>query len=201
VPCVSLLLAACAVAVHLIPGAPERLELNRAAIISRELWRILTGHFVHFGGDHLLWDVLVFVVLGSICERLDRRRFLWTIVGSTLLISTIVAMCLPSIEAYRGLSGVDSALFGLLTGMLFTRCTHACNRIGAIAVLGMVIAFSLKIAIEVRLGVTVFADSHGGGYAPVPLAHLVGLITGLVCSGVASISPFADKMQGLCPRP
>src|SRR5262245_45808263 len=106
-PSVSLLLAACAIAAHLVPGTAQWLQLDRAAIASGQLWRMVTCHLAHFSGDHLFWDVLVFVILGLICERLDRRRLVMPLAWSAAAISTVVLLLEPSIEVYRGLSGID----------------------------------------------------------------------------------------------
>ena len=40
------------------------LQYDRTAILQGEIWRLITGHWTHFPGDHLLWCVLVFAVMG-----------------------------------------------------------------------------------------------------------------------------------------
>jgi rhomboid family GlyGly-CTERM serine protease len=187
-------------AVH-YAGASNALQLDCAGVSGGHVWQIVTGHFTHFGRDHLLWDVSVFLILGMMCEWLDRRRLIRTIFWSIPIISIAVLLCLPGMNSYRGLSGLDSALFGLLTGMLLDRSIRSNNRVAAMLVIGLLVAFATKIVIEMSLGVTVFADSHSGGYVPVPLAHLVGLCIGLMVSGVASNPRIADKMHGYVPDP
>ena len=62
-------LALLAVAVELWPGATNWLQLDRAAIFNFQFWRIFTCHFAHFGMNHLVWDVSVFLLLayGALC--------------------------------------------------------------------------------------------------------------------------------------
>ena len=62
IPYASLLLAAAAVVIHVLPRAATRPQYDRAAIAAGELWRILSGHWTHVSADHLFWNVLAFVV-------------------------------------------------------------------------------------------------------------------------------------------
>ena len=52
-----------ALAVYLLPGVGEALVYDRSAILTGELWRLVTGHWVHFSASHLFYDV---TVLGSL---------------------------------------------------------------------------------------------------------------------------------------
>jgi rhomboid family GlyGly-CTERM serine protease len=178
-PIVTLSLSSIAAAIESWPGATLALQLDRAAFVWPQCWRIVTCQFTHFGMDHLLWDVLVFLILGMICERIDRRKKIQVIAISIIAIPMMVILCLPGIQTYRGLSGIDSALFGLLAAHLIRENVQAKRRIGVIFTISLVIAFLLKLLIEMLYGVTVFADSAAGGFIPVPLAHLVGLLIGL----------------------
>lgn len=88
-----------------------------------------------------------------------------------------VWLVLPEITIYRGLSGIDSALF-ILLALTVVREQHKQQEwvllAGVIAVLG---GFVAKITYEMITGETVFVDS-AGVMTPVPLAHIVGAITG-----------------------
>ncbi len=117
-PGAALLLAGLALAVHLVPGADELLEYRREAIIAGQVWRILSGHWAHFTLNHLSWDLLAFLVLGSACEQFSRRRFVLAVFGSAITVAAVSWFLLPGMTAYRGLSGIGSALFGLLTVQL-----------------------------------------------------------------------------------
>ena len=80
----------------------------------------------------------------------------------------------PQFAVYRGLSGLDSAFFGLLAASLLTRGQTPATIVGSLALAG----FAAKSVFELATSQTVFAA--GVGYAPVPLAHLVGLVSGIV---------------------
>ena len=97
-----------------------------------------------------------------------------------LAISAALWVALPGMELYRGLSGVDSALFILaLTFVLREGYSQRDWRNIALAiVLGG--AFCAKIAFEAATGMTLFVDSSGAGFTPIPLAHAVGAVVGLL---------------------
>ncbi|MEA2488731.1 MAG: hypothetical protein QOH21_523, partial [Acidobacteriota bacterium] len=104
----TLAIAAAALAAALLPGS--WLELTRGG----EPWRWLTCHLTHWSHEQLLWDLVAFVALGIACERRHRAAFHATLVASALLIPLAVSLFAPEIGAYRGLSGIDAALFVLL---------------------------------------------------------------------------------------
>lgn len=153
--------------------AGGRLELDRAAVARGEVWRLLTGHWTHWTVDHFLWDSLTFLLLAVLCEaRISRRSLLATIGGSALAVSAGVWLGLPEIARYRGLSGVDSALFMLLA---VTILRETRSLLAGVAVA----AFLAKAAWEVSTGSTLFTEA-AGSFVPVPLAHLIGGAWGLI---------------------
>lgn len=76
----------------------------------------------------------------------------------------------------RGLSGLDCALVGLLAASLLRHGQPLAAGGGVLVLIG----FAAKCVFELVTAQTVFAT--GDGYAPVPLAHLMGLAAGLVAS-------------------
>jgi hypothetical protein len=80
---------------------------------------------------------------------------------------------------YRGLSGIDSALFALLAALIARRAIMEkdWSRL-ALATL-VSIGFAAKIGFELSTGGTLFVNSTAAGMIPVPLAHVVGGIIGL----------------------
>lgn len=155
-----------------------RLELDRAAVARGEVSRLLTGHWTHWTLDHLLWDALAFVVLAVLCEtRVSRGRLLLAILGSAFAVSAAVWLALPEIDRYRGLSGIDSALFVLLAVSLIRE-----RPLAGLALAG----FLGKAAWEAATGATLFVAA--GPFVPVPLAHLVGGAWGGIV-GVAGLPP------------
>ena len=177
-PCASLLLSVPAVLMYLFPSVGDSLQFERAAVDAGGWWRLLTCHWTHWSLDHLLWDTLVFLILGAACERAGRTRFLSCVAGAALSCSLAVWLFLPEVETYRGLSGIDSALFALL-GLSLLRDAVTQRRWGGITAAGsLLIAFVGKTTFEVIAGTTMFVDSAAAGTVSVPLAHVIGAAFG-----------------------
>jgi rhomboid family GlyGly-CTERM serine protease len=174
--------SALAVLVSLLPDAGAGLAYDRHAIAAGELWRLLTGHFVHWSPGHLTWDVGTFLVLGAACEVRSRRRFLACLAGSALAIPIAVWLWLPELRLYAGLSGIDSALFALLGTELVSEQWRRHSPAALGIALALCLAFALKIGFEMTNGGTVFVGDLAPGIAPVPRAHLVGAGIGVLVS-------------------
>jgi rhomboid family GlyGly-CTERM serine protease len=179
-PCASLFLAAAAVVIFLWPGLSAHLQYDRAAVAAGEVWRLVSGHWAHYSFDHVLWDVVAFSALGVACERRSRARFLVCLGTSALAISVSVWLMLPQIQVYRGLSGIDSALFTFLAASMWID-GHQSERPGLQAIaMTCVSAFLLKVAFELNTGRTLFVEEMDAGAVGVPLAHIVGAGCGLL---------------------
>ena len=181
IPGASLLLVAFTVAASLLPGMAECLQYDRLAVAHGAWWRLLTSHFVHWSLDHLFWDALAFAVLGWMCEREGMGRFLSCVIISAAIIPLCLWLAEPQMKTYRGLSGIDSALFGILAVRMGQGAITDRNwlRLGFICVIAA--GFAAKVAFEVVTGSTLFVDSSAAGMIPIPLSHLVGGLVGLVC--------------------
>jgi len=164
--------------VHAVAGATASLELDRAAVAAGEFWRVVSGHLTHWTLSQLLWDGVVFAALGWLCWSEDRKLFWRTLVASTLGVSAAVLWLQPEIGTYRGLSGIDAALFAALT----TTATRGLWRERrARAALGVALAASslaAKIAWEIATRTAFFAGDLGEGVVPLPLAHAAGAAAG-----------------------
>ncbi|HEX7680390.1 MAG TPA: rhombosortase [Thermoanaerobaculia bacterium] len=160
-------------AATLVPGSSLELRRGGAA------WRIATCHFTHFTYEQLAWDALVFVILGIACARRSRGAFQATLLASIIVVPIAVLAFAPDVTTYRGLSGIDSALFALLLTMECQR-----SRLVALCAAG----FAMKLIFEMTAGAAVFVS--GGSFVPVPAAHLagaaVGLAVGMAGLGVSS---------------
>jgi hypothetical protein len=53
--------------------APVAMALDREALASGQLWRLWTGHLVHWNLSHLIWDGLTFGGLAWLLDRLAPR--------------------------------------------------------------------------------------------------------------------------------
>lgn len=152
-------------AIYWSPAASAALEL-RPVLLRTEPWRIATGHLTHWSVDHLLWDLLVFLALAVL---LPPRR-LWTLMAATAVaVSLGVFLLHPEIAAYRGLSGLDSALFAALALDLALHPRRLERGLGWLALS----LFIGKIVAEILGGQALFAT---GPYVPLPVAHSLGLL-------------------------
>ncbi|HQF38567.1 MAG TPA: rhombosortase [Opitutaceae bacterium] len=191
-PFLTAALTALALAVGLIPGAAAAGQYDRAALAAGQLWRLVTGHWAHWGGEHLAWDLLVFAVFGALLERRSRRTFALVVAGSALAISAALWFAAPQFQLYRGLSGVDSALFTAFFAQLLRDAWHERSPLqGSVPALALA-GFVGKSAYELATGATLFVDTSAA-FVAVPLAHLAGAAVGLV----AGSRFLADQR---CPR-
>ncbi|MEM1441323.1 MAG: rhomboid family intramembrane serine protease [Verrucomicrobiota bacterium] len=170
-----LVLASIATALQCFPNLGEMLQWQRDAGWLVGLLTSVTGHLTHWSWDHFLWDILAFLGLGWTAIRLVPGRITSCLLLSTILIPLEIALFRPEFSTYRGLSGLDSALFGLLLAGLWRR-----GKMGKLLFLSGLTVFLGKAGYELVTGETLFVDHEASGFAPVPSAHLVGLFCGLL---------------------
>jgi len=176
-PATTLLLAVLSLVLSCSPLS-EILQYDRNNIAAGQVWLLVTGHLSHWNTDNLFWDLLVFLVLGSLVEQRSRRLFRFCLLCSPLLISAALWHLLPEMDRYRGLSGVDSALFTCLgTVMIQERLAERDLR-GCSFIILAAVAFLTKIVYETLTMQAVFSSTDGL-FIPVPLAHLSGGATGI----------------------
>ena len=110
---ITAVLSAITILVFLIPGAEALIEFPARQNSLLVLYQIFGCHLLHWSLEHLFWDLGMFMLVGGLCERICRTEFVWTLGISAVLIPPIVAVFHPEMNSYRGLSGIDTALFGL----------------------------------------------------------------------------------------
>ncbi len=182
-PCASLLLALAVLAVFLCPGLADLLEYRRAAVLSGQWWRLVTGHFTHTSPINLAWNLGAFLALGAVCEAADRARFRLALTVSVVAIPLALVVLSPATAAYRGLSGAASSFFALLVVLAVRRSLRDGRRAVALLVAAAGAAFFLKVGYEALLDRPLFAVD-GSGFVPLPVAHLVGAAAGLAAAFV-----------------
>lgn len=178
-PAVSLMVSACVVALFALPGMAGVCEWQRSAVLSGEWWRFLSGHLTHTSGVNLAWNLAAFLGLGAICEFQDRRRFVLTTLLAVAAVPLAVLIATPEMSAYRGLSGIASALFGLLLVTVLRRAREQGRRelVWILWLAGLL--FLGKIVYEVCVGQALFAVDSSG-FVPLPVAHLAGAAAGIL---------------------
>ena len=144
-----------------------------------QLYRTLTCHFAHWSGNHLAWSLGAFVVLGTICERRSRVTFLTCMLTAAIMIPAALRTFQPGLTAYRGLSGIDSALF-FLAALPLAAQSNRNGRDKWLACATVMVFFGAKLVYEQLAAAPIFAYSSEA-FVPVPLAHLTGAIVGILC--------------------
>ncbi len=173
------------------PQATGSLEYQRAALAQGQLWRSITCHWTHWDLEHLVLDAAAFLLLAIACARRSRAQLLLCLGLAAPVISLVLWTALPRMGHYRGLSGLDAALFALLAGWQLRDAVHRRRRPDSrstrsawrsvVAALALA-ALALKILYEVATGDALFLAQESSGFVPIPLAHAVGGLVGLAVS-------------------
>jgi len=179
---VTLLMAAAAVAIAILPPLGELLQFDRAANAGGEAWRLATCHLCHWNFEHLKWDLLMFAVLGAVCEWRNPRRMRWCVLAAATAVSVLVTVQFPEIAFYRGLSGIDTALFTLLAIDLLRDAVRDRNWLLATATGGMLYGFAAKTLFEAATGRTIFVDRETAGFLALVWDHVIAGAVGILCA-------------------
>lgn len=179
-----------AVGIWLCPGLEQWLVLDRDAVLDGQVWRLVTGHWTHASGEHLLWDVIAFVALGWWVRR-EGARYYWLalLVGAVTVGAGFLAFE-PELPEYRGLSGLCSTFVGVLVYRWGVRAWRERSPLMGPAVALALVTFTAKVIYEFHTSGAVFV-SAAGGMVPVPLAHAIGVVAGAaLCMGI--------RCMGIC---
>lgn len=148
------------------------LALERDKVHQGEVWRLLTGNFVHFGWAHSLMNLAGFLIFSfTFTQELSTRKL-----GELFLFCPIaVGLCIyafnPEYTTYAGLSG---AIHGFFVAGLILNKRHSL-RFNFI----LVLALFAKIVIELQPN---YQGTELHSLIPVPVAHeahLYGALSGL----------------------
>jgi len=167
-----------AVGIFCCPSASRLAEYDRSLLGAGEVWRIVTCHLAHWNFDHLVWDTFALAVLGVMCERRTRAGWLICLIAASVAIPAAILLLQPEMATYRGLSGLDTALFAMLAVLVLHEKWSDRDWKQVAVVFVLLAGFAGKIAFELATGGTVFVDSAAGHFTPAPLAHLVGVLAG-----------------------
>lgn len=171
-----------AVAVHSLPVANPLLQYERTAISQGEPWRLFTCHWCHISTSHLFWNAALIVVAGVILERQSPREFLRTFALGLLTIGPLLFVALPDMASFVGLSGIVAALITAATVKgIIKRDNTTWVWVSIAALLVTKIAFEIVDPKPILTNV----DSHQS----VPLAHLAGMMAGLLGARLRSTKP------------
>lgn len=163
-------LAALLVVASLLPATA--LEWSRTGIADGEYWRLITGHWVHLGTNHLLLNLAGLLVTGLLFMRHPPLAWwLSYLILSPLFISAGLLLVAPELAWYRGFSG---CLHGLL---MFTALFNLkSDTRWSLIVVGFI---AVKLVFENVLYPAAGENPLIGG-AVITQSHWLGALTGLV---------------------
>lgn len=155
----------------------DALRYERAAIVSGEVWRLISGHFIHFNWAHCLLNVGGLVVLAVALPGSIRawRCCLWlaTWIGFALFLA------LPGLEHYAGFSGIE---YGLVVVAWLPRIRDE--------PIAAVVLFALLVRACCQWLGTGNADAAAWlGAPPLAAAHLAGLVAGVLLLCIERVTP------------
>jgi len=162
--------------------APEAWVYDRAAIIHGEWWRLLSGHWVHSDGGHLIWNLGALLVLGWIIETRNRVMLFTGLLTGTFGVNLMLWLTLPELARYCGMSGVLNTL------LLFAFAALWCVATAPVLTVIGTLSFA-KILVEISAGQALLTSA---AWESVPQAHLAGWLIGLVLI-ILGFAPTADR--------
>ncbi len=172
-PWFTLLLAAAVIATYALLGpAPESLIFDRSAISSGELWRVLSGHLVHSDREHLIWNTVPFLMLGTLLERelgLSAGDHALLLALGAVVVTAGIWWAVPGLDRYCGLSGVLNTQLSVFLAIAWRRQRNPALIVVSIGVVA-------KVLVEISLGGGFLSV---GAWPSVPIAHAFGLISGV----------------------
>lgn len=148
------------------------LRFEPATILGGEYWRFLTGHLVHLGTGHLLWNMaglsLVWLIFG---REFRFASWLAIVAAGAFTISACFFLLRPGLDWYVGFSGVTHGVFGA-GALAWIFHGGRDGYIAAACLLG-------KICFEQFFGAVPLSESSSGGPVIVD-AHLYGALGGML---------------------
>jgi len=174
-PVWTLLIGAGALVIFNSTKLTSLLIYDRAAISHGEFWRLLTGNLVHYSTAHLVYNLLAFLIAGTIIEIRGYRFFPVLCLSASIFIGIILFLLEPGMYFYAGLSGVVSAAVAYL-------CLQGLSEKGMWRWLcaATLAGLAAKTGIELMLGKSFLLSVSGEEFVPVPLGHLVGIVTSIL---------------------
>ena len=155
------------------------MEFDRCLILNGEIWRLITGHLVHWSSEHFYLDSMVFILQGITFEKKIGHKYWSMLVLSALFISATLLIFRQDLLYYRGISGLINTQLILGTGLFIRDITQGKGMRNMFA-----ICFSIhmiKIIYE-TINRAPFFSTHliGDMGLFTPAAHLSGVVIGLL---------------------
>lgn len=174
IPVWTVIVSGWAIVIYQFPSLANALVYERSAIIGGEYWRLITGHWAHFSGAHLFYNVTVLAITGLLIELRGYGQLVLLVFFAAALIGIVLLLIEPDLARFGGLSGIATAALVYLALHGFGDRSW---RYPSMLVLAILV---LKIGYEVVAGVSAIAVVSEGAYRLVPLSHVGGAIAALL---------------------
>ena len=167
-----------------MPSLTDALQFNREKIFSYKIYLFFTCHFTHWNFRHMFIDTFIFLALSYGCIFFSFKnkyaivQYFTNLLIPSILVSIAVLVFNPEIKFYRGLSGIDWALYFVLMAKLYF-AAHWLWKTGAII---MFFSFFLMMIHQFVSKHSIFVPDMGEGIVTLPSAHIAGAISGIVCT-------------------
>lgn len=142
------------------------LQYERASIAEGELWRAITGHFIHGGFAHLFANLAGLLAIWWYFDEFKRgRALLLHLLSIGLLVSAFLWLREPDLVWYVGLSGVLHGLlvYHLLLHLKRRSILHITLLVLLIGKLYFEQNLGTSSGMEALLGIPVIINAHAYG--------------------------------------
>jgi len=171
-PRLAIFLTGACIGLALLPGhLTDWLAFDRQAILDGEVWRLWTGHLVHFSLQQALLDIAALATVLYIAEReLGARVAALAMLLGAAMISLLLLAAAPGMQIYEGASGLSMVLGTAAAIQLWHRSprSHTVLVLMAGAVIGKLlldVSGSCPTCSSVPAGVSVAWQAHAAGLA------------------------------------
>ena len=148
---------------------------DREAIFRGELWRLITSHFVHFGSMHLIYNIVVFGIIGWIIECKGYKYFGLLCLLMACSISATLIVHDPDMVFFGGLSGIACGSI-VYCSLLFLSEPPPWRTISIFTI----IFLFLKISLETYSDGSLLPYWGTQDFVPMPLSHIAGSVTAFI---------------------
>lgn len=126
---------------------------------SSEPWRLLTAQFIHWTPGMAILDLGAALGIAIVLERRSRLLAVSATLVGLVATASCVALLLPTGSAYRGASGIATALYAALAIDTWLESRRTASRLLPLLSLAF---FATKSAWELATGVSLFAGALPG---------------------------------------
>ena len=170
IPVLTLGITMVLIGLHLLVTDKTQLYFSAAEIYKGQAWRLISGHLMHADLQHLLWNCLGLVVLGTLLEYRSRRALITSLGAGIIFVNALLLTPFSQLDYYCGLSGVLNTLL-LVALWIEWKLTRSW------LIIALAFGSIAKVLVETSQGISIVTDIS---WPPYTWSHLAGLLGGLV---------------------